>query len=73
MLSQPVNEDAIMSHEHILWIALFAYSVHMLEEFELNWRDWARLVFKLPVDWPSFYLANAIVVVIGICCASVGW
>lgn len=62
-----------MTHEHILWIALCAYSIHSLEEFELNWRDWARSVLRLPVDWASFFLANAIVVVIGVCCAAVGW
>lgn len=62
-----------MSHAHWLWIALCAYSIHMLEEHQLNWRDWARSVLRLPVDWVTFFLANSIVVVIGICCASVGW
>lgn len=64
---------ATVSHEHILWIAVAAYGVHMLEEYELNWRDWARCVLKLPVDWPSFYLVNSLVVVLGACCAFVGW
>lgn len=62
-----------MSHEYLLWIALTAYGLHVLEEFELNWRDWACYVLKLPVDWDSFYLVNALVGVLGICCASVGW
>jgi len=43
-----------MPHEHILWIALAAYGLHILEEYELNWRDWARNVLRLPVDWGSF-------------------
>jgi hypothetical protein len=47
--------------------------VHILEEYELNWRDWARSVLGLPVDWTLFYLVNAAVVVIGPCCAMVGW
>lgn len=62
-----------MSHEYLLWIATFAYSLHAFEEFELNWRDWARNILRLPVDWTSFYLANSIVVILGVCCASVGW
>ena len=62
-----------MGHEHLLWIALSAYAVHVLEEYELNWRDWARAVLHLPVDWGSFYLVNAAVVVLGVCCGSVGW
>lgn len=62
-----------MTHEFILWICLAAYGIHMLEEYELNWRDWARNILKLPVDWPSFYLVNSLVVVLGACCAMVGW
>lgn len=62
-----------MSHEHVLWIATTAYAVHVLEEFELDWRGWATQVLGLPVDWKSFYLVNAIVVVLGVCCAAVGW
>lgn len=62
-----------MSHEHVLWIAVAAYGLHVLEEYELNWRDWARHVLRLPVNWNSFYLVNALVIVLGSCCAAVGW
>ena len=62
-----------MSDEPVLWVALAAYAVHMLEEHELNWRDWARNVLRLPVEWESFYVANAVVVVLGVCCAAIGW
>ncbi|MGD9721222.1 MAG: HXXEE domain-containing protein [Pirellulales bacterium] len=62
-----------MAHEHVLWIAVVAYGLHILEEYELNWRDWARSVLHLPVEWGSFYVVNALVVVIGACCAEVGW
>ncbi|MFT3987785.1 HXXEE domain-containing protein [Aestuariivirga sp.] len=48
------------------WIALAAYAIHMLEEFMLNWRDWARAVIGLPVSWADFYVTNGIVVVLGI-------
>jgi hypothetical protein len=63
----------IPSHEYILWICLAAYSIHILEEYELNWRDWARRILGLGADWTSFYIVNSIVVVLGICCAAVGW
>jgi len=62
-----------MSHEHVLWIAVAAYGLHILEEYELNWRDWARSVLHLPVEWGSFYVVNALVVVLGASCAQVGW
>jgi hypothetical protein len=61
------------AHEHTLWIAVAAYGVHILEEHELNWRDWARNILRLPVDWPSFYVVNALVALLGICCAAIGW
>jgi hypothetical protein len=62
-----------LTHEYILWICLAAYALHMLEEYELNWRDWARNILGLPVDWISFYIVNALVVVLGACMAMVGW
>jgi len=43
-----------------------AYAVHMMEEFSFNWRDWARAVLKLPVEWGDFYVTNAVVIVLGI-------
>lgn len=62
-----------MSCEYVLWIATAAYGLHILEEYELNWRDWARSVMRLPVEWGSFYVVNALVVVLGVSAASVGW
>jgi hypothetical protein len=59
-----------MDLAHWLWLATGVYAVHMLEEFMLNWRDWARAVIRLPVEWPDFYMANAIVVVLGVTAAN---
>ena len=52
-----------------LWLCLAAYAVHILEEHALNWRDWARSVIKLPVEWSDFYVTNAVVVVLGVAAA----
>ena len=65
--------ETVLSHDYVLWVALAAYGLHILEEYELNWRDWARKVLHLPVEWGSFYVVNALVVVVGGCCAAVGW
>lgn len=62
-----------MSNEYVLWIATAAYAVHILEEYQLDWRGWARSVLRLPVEWDDFYVVNALVIVLGICCAAVGW
>jgi len=55
-----------MSLTTLAWLALAAYAIHMLEEFMFDWRDWARAVIGLPVDWADFYMTNGIVIVLGI-------
>ncbi|MGV3490969.1 MAG: HXXEE domain-containing protein [Devosia sp.] len=55
-----------MTLETAAWLAMAAYSLHIMEEFMFNWRDWARNVIKLPVDWSDFYITNSVVVAVGI-------
>lgn len=62
-----------MTNEYLLWIATTAYAVHALEEHQYDWRDWAQKILHLPVDWPTFYMTNAAVMVLGVSCAMVGW
>jgi hypothetical protein len=62
-----------MNHEIWLWVATAAYGLHALEEFMLDWKTWANKVLKLPVDWPIFYVVNALVVVLGIIASEIGW
>jgi hypothetical protein len=61
-------------HQYILWICLFAYSIHILEEFVFNWRDWAESAIRLKgISWPIFCAMNAMVIVFGVSAAMVGW
>jgi|SRR6185437_13057301 len=53
------------------WLATAAYALHIMEEFMLDWRNWARNVLGLPVDWPQFYVTNALVIVFGIVAAAI--
>ncbi len=55
----------------LLWLSTAAYGLHIVEEFTLDWRGWARNVMRLPVDWPVFYVVNALVIVLGIVAAQV--
>lgn len=55
-----------MTLQDVSWLALAAYTVHIMEEFSFDWRGWARAVIKLPVEWSDFYVTNAAVVVLGI-------
>jgi hypothetical protein len=59
-----------MSLTDLLWLATAAYGVHILEEYQLNWRDWVRAVIGLPVEWSDFYVVNALVIVFGVVAAN---
>jgi len=59
-----------MNLAHWIWLATAAYGIHALEEFILDWRDWARVVINLPVEWAHFYVVNFIVIVLGIVAAN---
>jgi hypothetical protein len=59
-----------MNLSHWLWVATAAYGIHALEEFMLDWRNWARAVIGLPVEWDDFYVVNFLVIVLGIVAAS---
>ncbi len=54
-----------MTLTELTWLALAAYGIHILEEFTLDWRNWARNVLKLPAEWDHFYVTNALVIVLG--------
>lgn len=58
-----------MSLSDLLWLSVAAYALHILEEYQLDWRNWTRAVIKLPVEWPDFYVVNSLVIVLGIACA----
>ncbi len=55
-----------MTLSDLSWLAMAAYAAHVLEEFVFDWRNWARSVIGLPVEWADFYVTNAVVVVLGI-------
>ncbi|MBK5959415.1 HXXEE domain-containing protein [Rhodoplanes elegans] len=54
-----------MTLVELSWLAMAAYAVHILEEYTFDWRDWARGVIGLPVEWTDFYVTNAVVVALG--------
>lgn len=60
-----------MTLADLLWLSTAAYALHVIEEFTLDWRNWARNVLGLPVDWPHFYMVNAAVIVLGVVAAEV--
>jgi len=70
--------DAHLSaaHEYILWILPFAFALHVVEERVLGFVPWAQRLLQplgLRMEWSDFFMANAAVLVWGICAAAVGW
>lgn len=59
-----------MSLTDLMWLATACYGIHVLEEYALNWRDWARAVMGLPAEWNDFYVVNALVIILGACAAN---
>jgi hypothetical protein len=55
-----------MTLQTLAWLSMAAYAIHIMEEHTFDWRNWARAVVKLPVEWSDFYVTNAVVVAIGI-------
>ena len=58
-----------MTLTDLLWLAVACYGSHS-GEYQLDWRNWARAVIKLPVEWSDFYVMNALVIVFGIAAAN---
>jgi hypothetical protein len=61
-----------MTLQTLAWLSMAAYAAHILEEFTFDWRNWARAVIKLPVEWSDFYVTNAVVIALGIAQAELG-
>jgi hypothetical protein len=55
-----------MSLQTLAWLSMAAYAIHIMEEYTFDWRNWARAIIKLPVEWSDFYVTNAIVIALGI-------
>jgi hypothetical protein len=55
-----------MTMETLGWLGMAAYAAHILEEYTLDWRGWARAVLKLPAEWNDFYVTNCVVVALGV-------
>ena len=50
MLYAPqTNRGLIMDLSHWIGLATAAYAIHMIEEFMLDWRDYAREIIAQPI------------------------
>src|SRR6266567_7051392 len=62
-----------MNPDYIFWVAVAAYALHILEEYTYDWRTWAQKILKFDVDWNTYYITNAVILLFGVAAAGVGW
>lgn len=55
------------------WALIVAYSAHIMEEYFLDWKSWAQKMSGIKMEWGEFLIANSAVIVLGFCCAFVGF
>jgi hypothetical protein len=58
---------------YLFWVLTAAYAAHVMEEYSLDWKGWVQSMTGLEVPWADFFVTNAAVIVLGICCAMIGW
>ena len=68
-----MKRDYAHTHEFTLWVVVMATSLHILEEYTLNFVGWAEVALRVSVSWEVFHLVNAALVFFAIACAMIGW
>jgi len=56
-----------------LWLLILAYAIHITEEYYLDWKGWTKKMSGLSLSWTEFFVANGAVIILGFCCAYVGF
>jgi len=62
-----------MKREYTLWIVVMAISLHILEEYALNFIGWSEIALGGNLSWEIFHLVNASLVIFAIAGAMIGW
>lgn len=60
-------------YEFTLWVVVMVLGLHFLEEFALDLRRWLEMVLYVQVTWEQAHLINAIVVLMAVSGAAIGW
>jgi hypothetical protein len=62
-----------ISHDYVLWMLVIAFAFHILEEYRLQWVEWATTALGLHVDTTSVFLVNALAMAMVFATAMIGW
>ncbi|MDP7009011.1 MAG: HXXEE domain-containing protein [Phycisphaerales bacterium] len=61
------------SYEWVLWVSVWCYGLHIIEEYFFNWKEWAKKIIGLQSSWQDFFLLNSCAMAMTIACAAIGW
>ena len=61
------------TYEWVLWVSVWCYALHIIEEYFFNWKSWAKKVIGLDGTWQDFFLLNSCAMVMTIASAAIGW
>lgn len=60
-----------MSLSILVWLAVGAYALHIVEEHVLGWFGWARKTMNLNMEWDTYVTIEAAFLVLGVVAAMV--
>jgi hypothetical protein len=49
-----VDVPIFWSYEWVLWVSVWCYSLHIVEEYFFDWKSWAEKVIGLKGSWQDF-------------------
>ncbi len=58
-----------MSLSILVWLAVGAYALHIVEEHVLDWFGWARKTMNLNMEWDTYVTVEAAFLVLGVVAA----
>ena len=61
------------NYEWVLWLSVWCYALHIIEEYFFDWKSWAKKVIGLDGTWQDFFLLNSCAMAMTIACAAIGW
>jgi hypothetical protein len=58
-----------MSLTVLVWLAVAAYALHIVEEHILGWYDWARKTMNISLGWEQYVITEVAILILGLTAA----
>jgi hypothetical protein len=73
MTAAVARETRETTAEWTLWVIAVSCALHVAEEYFTGWQQWALQTLGIVMPTMRFFVANAVLVVVALLCARVGW